>query len=122
LADSGAYFAGQRFGRHKLAPVLSPKKTWEGYFGGVIVAVLGGVVIGLVSPLGVVQCAIAAFLVGALGTLGDLAESMFKRQANAKDSGHLIPGHGGAFDRIDSLLWAGVVVYYFATLTATFLH
>jgi phosphatidate cytidylyltransferase len=122
LADSGAYFAGQRFGRHKLAPVLSPKKTWEGYFGGVIAAVLGGVVVGLVSPLGVVQCVVAAFLVGALGTLGDLVESMFKRQANAKDSGHLIPGHGGAFDRIDSLLWAGVVVYYFATLTATFLH
>jgi phosphatidate cytidylyltransferase len=116
LADSGAYFAGHRFGRHLLAPTLSPHKTWEGYVGGVIVATLGGVVIGLISPLGVLHCTLAAFLVGALGTLGDLAESMFKRQANAKDSGRLIPGHGGAFDRIDSLLWAGVVVFYYATL------
>jgi phosphatidate cytidylyltransferase len=116
LADSGAYFAGHRFGRHLLAPTLSPHKTWEGYLGGVVVAVLGGVVIGLISPLGVLHSTLAALLVGALGTLGDLAESMFKRQANTKDSGHLIPGHGGAFDRIDSLLWAGVVVFYYATL------
>ncbi len=122
LADSGAYFVGHRFGRHQLAPSLSPKKTWEGYFGGLLTAVLGGVLVGLISPLGLLQSTFAAFLVGALGTLGDLSESMFKRQANAKDSGHLIPGHGGAFDRVDSLLWAGVVVYYFATLSTTFLH
>ncbi len=118
LADSGAYTVGRRIGRHRLAPALSPKKTWEGYIGGVIAALLGGIVIGLLSPLGMVNSVIAAALVGALGTLGDLIESMFKRQAGAKDSGHLIPGHGGAFDRIDSLLWAGVVVYYFATLAA----
>jgi phosphatidate cytidylyltransferase len=116
LADSGAYFAGKRFGRHKLAPSISPKKTWEGYFGGIVVAALGGLVIGLISPFGVLHSVIAAVLVGALGTLGDLTESMFKRQANAKDSSNLIPGHGGAFDRIDSLVWAGVVIFYYATL------
>jgi phosphatidate cytidylyltransferase len=116
LADSGAFFVGRRFGRHKLAPMLSPKKTWEGYIGGVVAAILGGLLVGALSPLGPVHGAIAAFLVGALGTLGDLAESMFKRQADVKDSGHLIPGHGGVFDRIDSLLWAGVIVFYYVTL------
>jgi phosphatidate cytidylyltransferase len=116
IADSGAYVAGRRFGKHKLAPHLSPHKTWEGYFGGLIAALAGGLIIGIVSPLGVWPSIAAAFLVGALGTLGDLAESMFKRQADMKDSGHLIPGHGGVFDRIDSLLWAGVVVFYYVTI------
>lgn len=118
LADSGAYFAGRRFGRHQLAPSISPKKTWEGYIGGVAVALLGGIVIGAISPLGMLHCIIASALVGTLGTLGDLAESMFKRQAHAKDSSNLIPGHGGAFDRIDSLLWTGVLVFYYATVFA----
>ncbi|MCL4505091.1 MAG: phosphatidate cytidylyltransferase [Chloroflexi bacterium] len=118
LADSCAYYVGRRLGRHKLAPVLSPKKTWEGYIGGIVGALLGGVAIGLISPLGMASCIVAAGLVGALGTLGDLIESMFKRQAGAKDSGNLIAGHGGAFDRIDSLLWAGVIVYYYAALAA----
>lgn len=118
LADSAAFVVGRRFGRRKLAPSLSPKKTWEGYVGGVITAVLGGIVIGVVSPLGFLNAAIAGLLVGAFGTLGDLVESMFKRAARVKDSGQLIPGHGGAFDRIDSLLWAGFVVYYFSTLIA----
>ena len=116
LADSGAYLVGKRFGKRKLAPSLSPKKTWEGYFGGVGAAVLGGIVIGLVSPLGMMNSVIASLLVGIFGTLGDLVESMFKRQAHSKDSGRLIPGHGGAFDRVDSLLWAGVIVFYYATL------
>ena len=116
MADSGAYFFGRRFGRRKLAPKLSPNKTWEGYLGGVLTAVGAGLIVGVVSPLGIWHSVIAAFLAGSLGTVGDLAESMFKRQAEAKDSGHLIPGHGGAFDRIDSLLWAGVVVFYYATL------
>jgi phosphatidate cytidylyltransferase len=116
LADSGAYIAGHRFGRHLLAPSLSPHKTWEGYIGGAIVAVLGGAVVGLIAPFGVLHTTLAALLVGTLSVLGDLSESMFKRQANTKDSGHLIPGHGGAFDRIDSLLWAGVVIFYYATL------
>lgn len=118
IADSAAYFVGKSIGKHKLTPKLSPKKTWEGYLGGVAAGVLFGLLLGVISPLGMGPAIIAAGLVGALGTLGDLAESMFKRQANAKDSGTLIPGQGGAFDRIDSLMWAGVVVYHFATWIA----
>ena len=116
LADSGAYVFGKRFGKHKLAPSLSPKKTWEGYFGGIAVSLIGGFVVGLVSPLTMIHCLIVSGLVGIFGTLGDLVESMYKRQSNAKDSGHLIPGHGGIFDRIDSILWAGVIVYYYVIL------
>jgi phosphatidate cytidylyltransferase len=114
-ADSGAYLIGRRFGKRRMAPSLSPKKTWEGYAGGVAAAAAVGALIGLISPIGPLHSAALGLLVGFTGTLGDLAESMFKRQAGSKDSGHLIPGHGGVFDRIDSLLWAGVVVYYYAT-------
>ncbi|MFZ6026928.1 MAG: phosphatidate cytidylyltransferase [Chloroflexota bacterium] len=120
LADSAAYFVGIRFGRHKLAPRLSPKKTWEGYFGGVIGGTLSGMLIGLIigwlaPPWTVIDFwsgGVIGFLMGVLPTLGDLGESMIKRQVNVKDSGDIIPGHGGFFDRIDSWLWAGVIAYY----------
>lgn len=118
LADSGAYLVGRRFGRHKLAPVISPGKTWEGYAGGVAAGALGGAALGAASPLGAGHGLACGLLVGALGALGDLAESLFKRQASAKDSGQLIPGHGGVFDRLDSLLWAGVLVYFYWWLVA----
>ena len=121
IADSGAYFIGRAFGRHKLSPRLSPKKTWEGYLGGVVVGTLGAV--GLVylwriwagpafsiSPL---QGALLGFLLSTITTLGDLGESMIKRQSGLKDSSNLLPGHGGVFDRIDSWLWAAVIGYYF---------
>lgn len=113
LADSAAYLVGSRIGRRKLAPRVSPKKTWEGYVGGVAAALVGGLVFGLiVTDIGPAKAVLLAGAAGALGTLGDLSESMFKRQANAKDSGDLIPGHGGVFDRMDSVLWTGVIVYY----------
>ena len=118
LADSGAYLVGSRIGRHKLAPSISPGKTWEGYIGGILFAVLGGASIGYASPIGILVGGFGGLLVGALSTLGDLVESMFKRQANAKDSGALIPGHGGVFDRIDSMLWSGVIIYYLAYVIA----
>ena len=118
LADSGAYMVGRRFGKHKLAPVISPNKTWEGYFGGVAAGALGGAALGAVSPLGALHGLACGLLVSAFSALGDLAESLFKRQANAKDSSNLIPGHGGVFDRIDSLLWAGVIVYFYWSLVA----
>jgi phosphatidate cytidylyltransferase len=121
LADSGAYFIGRSFGRHKLSPRLSPKKTWEGYFGGVLVGTLGA--IGLmylwqiwagsafsITPL---QAGLLGFLLSTITTLGDLGESMIKRQSGVKDSSNLIPGHGGVFDRIDSWLWAALIGYYF---------
>ncbi|NJM42115.1 MAG: phosphatidate cytidylyltransferase [Anaerolineae bacterium] len=118
LADSGAYLVGRRFGKRKLAPRISPGKTVEGYLGGIVAAVLGGALLGWFAPFGVWIWA-GRRRVGWLAqlVLGDLIESMFKRQANAKDSGHLIPGHGGIYDRIDSLLWAGVLIYHLHALS-----
>ena len=120
FADSGAYLVGRTWGRHKMAPTLSPGKTWEGYFGGVVIgslltaglAALWGLVSGPTGPRAVDGAGIG-LLVSTLSPLGDLAISMVKRQVGAKDSGVLFPGHGGALDRIDSLLWAAVLGYYF---------
>ena len=113
-SDTGAYFAGRALGRHKMSPLLSPKKTWEGFIGGLLASVAAG--IGVVPLLGLpISLAAGALLgvVGALGgTLGDLAESLLKRQSGVKDSGSLIPGHGGLLDRMDSLLFTGPLVYY----------
>lgn len=107
-ADSGAYLFGRLFGKHKLAPKVSPGKTWQGLIGGLftsaVIAWLFGKWVKLdVSPLILLICSVAAALAS---VLGDLTESMFKREAGIKDSGHLIPGHGGVLDRIDSLMAA----------------
>jgi len=117
LADAGAYFIGSRFGKHFFSPRISPKKTWEGYFGGIIVGTLGTLGFTLLWQLwgsGVAgwQGALIGFIMSAITTLGDLAESVFKRQVGVKDSGNLLPGHGGFFDRIDSWIWAAVIGYY----------
>jgi phosphatidate cytidylyltransferase len=108
IADSAAYFAGRRFGKHKLAPSISPGKTWEGVIGAWLAVTAYGVAVHFLSPdtCGF-QClpqVLAAFwaLFG-LSVLGDLFESSLKRQAGIKDSGNLLPGHGGVLDRIDSL-------------------
>jgi phosphatidate cytidylyltransferase len=102
-ADIGAYFAGRRFGRLRLAPVVSPNKTWEGVLGGLaagfLVALAGKAWFGL-QGAGFLSLCVAAVLVS---VVGDLLESMFKRQQGLKDSGSLLPGHGGMLDRIDSL-------------------
>lgn len=119
VADSAAYFIGSRFGRHKLSPRLSPKKTWEGYWGGVFFGTLGGAGLTLLWPVlgGLTipwwQGGLLGLVLSLLTTLGDLGESMIKRQANSKDSSNLIPGHGGFLDRIDSWIWAAVLGYYF---------
>lgn len=104
-ADSGAYMFGKLFGKHKLAPKVSPGKTWEGLIGGLLTSALISWLFGRYAPLSVVPmtlliCSVVAALAS---VLGDLTESMFKREAGIKDSGHLIPGHGGILDRIDSL-------------------
>lgn len=116
--DSAAYFVGKRFGRHKMAPILSPKKTWEGAVGGVIGAVLGAVMCIPLLGLPITwPVAVVLGLVGAVaGPLGDLSESMIKRQIGIKDTGNAIPGHGGILDRVDSLMYIAPVLYYLIVL------
>ena len=118
--DTFAYFIGRKFGRHKLAPVISPKKTVEGAIGGI----LGGAAVGLVfvhfialasAPVETVAITI---VIGLVAMAGDLAESLIKRAANVKDSGTIIPGHGGVLDRIDSLIFTVPLLYYYLVLKA----
>lgn len=102
-ADVGAYFVGRRFGRVKLAPSISPGKTWEGVFGGLIVVVILTVVWAHFRDLGLAVLLPFCLGVAALSIVGDLTVSMFKRTAGLKDSGNLFPGHGGVLDRVDSI-------------------
>lgn len=116
-ADTSAYFVGRALGRHPLVPAISPGKTWEGTMAGL----LGGLgatfaltfILGL--PLGWGQAAILGALIVIFALAGDLAESALKRRAGVKDSGWLIPGHGGVLDRIDSIVLSVVIVYYYVT-------
>ncbi|WP_322488756.1 phosphatidate cytidylyltransferase [Chloroflexus sp.] len=118
LQDTGAFFVGRAFGRTKMAPVLSPKKSWEGFFGGMAAAIATALfcvpLLGL--PITLVEAAILGVAAGIFGPLGDLAESLIKRQVGVKDSGFIIPGHGGILDRIDSILFTGPVIYYLVVL------
>lgn len=117
-SDSGGYFAGRAFGRHKLAPAVSPSKTVEGGMG----AIAGAVLIALfakvfiIPQLGVREAMALGAVVSVLAQLGDLCESALKRAFGAKDSGWIIPGHGGILDRLDSLLFPIVFAYYYAAL------
>ncbi len=110
--DTGGYFAGKRFGRRKLAPQISPNKTWEGLFGGVaLAAVLAGLAGGFIFAQSAwVHFMILGLSVSLISVVGDLTISMFKRQTGIKDTGRLFPGHGGALDRLDSLLSAAPVM------------
>ncbi len=120
LADTGAYLVGSQIGRHKMTKRLSPKKSWEGYLGGILLSTLGTALLawlwqvwaGPGTAITPAHGAWVGFILGALTIFGDLGESMIKRQVGIKDSGNLLPGHGGIFDRIDSWLWAGVIGYY----------
>jgi phosphatidate cytidylyltransferase len=123
--DTGAYFIGRARGKHKLAPAISPAKTWEGAIGGLISAVLAAIVIAMVLELISVkvgapfvfrywQIMLLGFLVGLFAQLGDLIESLLKRNMGVKESGNLLPGHGGILDRFDSLIFVGAVIYYYA--------
>ena len=115
-ADAGAYYIGRAFGKHKLAPSISPGKTWEGVVGGIAAALAMGALshfwffrelpLKYILPLAVVMTIV--------GILGDLAESALKRGAGAKDAANLLPGHGGILDRLDSLLFNAPLIYYFA--------
>jgi phosphatidate cytidylyltransferase len=115
--DAAAFFTGHYLGRHKLAPKISPAKTWEGTLGGFALSIAAGLIL-TVKPLGVpwYLAIVLGILLGIAAVLGDLAESLIKRQTHVKDSGQIMPGHGGILDRIDSLLFAVIVVYVFAQL------
>ncbi len=119
FTDTGAYFIGKNLGKHKLAPRLSPKKTWEGYWGGVFFGTLGSMLFAWLwrEQLGInlLQGAMLGITLAMLTVLGDLGESMIKRQSGIKDSSNILPGHGGIFDRIDSWIWAAPLGYYIIT-------
>ena len=114
-SDTTAFFAGRAWGKHRLAPRISPRKTWEGAVAGVLGAIIASLalVIFFNLPLSHWQAGLLGLLVSVFGQLGDLAESLFKRNMGVKESGKLLPGHGGALDRIDSVVFASVVAYYF---------
>ncbi len=117
--DSGAYFVGRAIGKRPLAPVVSPNKTWEGAVGGFVASVAAAVAVGhLALDLPVLTGVGAGAIIGVFGQFGDLAESALKRGAGVKDSGRLIPGHGGLLDRLDSLTFAAPALYYFLLLPA----
>lgn len=118
LGDSGAYYVGKRFGRHKLSPRISPKKTVEGLAGGISTSIVAAIVIHFTFfpnfPLH--HAIIAGAILSFAGVIGDLAESMWKRSAAVKDSGTLLPGHGGFLDRFDSILFTAPILYCYWTL------
>ena len=113
VGDSLAYFTGRAIGRHKMAPELSPGKTWEG----AVAILLGSLLVGFAAArwiaLPALHLGAMAVLANLAGQLGDLTESAYKRAAGAKDSGALLPGHGGMLDRVDSLIFAAPVVWYY---------
>jgi phosphatidate cytidylyltransferase len=116
--DTGGYVAGNLWGRHKLFPEISPKKSWEGVAGGVVLCVAAVLVLQVLFPFysaffKVYELILIALLLSASGQVGDLVESMVKRSLKVKDSGGIIPGHGGVFDRIDSLLFNAPVLFYY---------
>ena len=114
-ADTGAFFVGRTFGRHSLAPAISPKKSWEGFVGGVLAAVGMAFVIlykDRAEFLSVPESLLLGLVIALAAVLGDLFESAVKRDLDVKDSGHVLGGHGGMLDRLDSLLWAGPAAYF----------
>lgn len=120
--DTGAYAIGSVYGKHKMTPRLSPKKSWEGYFAGLFTSVLIGAFFAYAFsslpplPLGEwidpIQGGLLGLFIGALTPLGDLGESMLKRQSGLKDSSNFFPGHGGFLDRIDSWIWGAAIGYF----------
>ena len=117
-ADMAAYYGGMLFGSHKLAPTISPGKTWEGAIAGMMISLLAGALahFWFFTELPLKLALPLAALMNVLGVLGDLTESALKRSAGAKDTANILPGHGGLLDRMDSLLFNAPVIYYFARL------
>ncbi|MGA9769076.1 MAG: phosphatidate cytidylyltransferase [Blastocatellia bacterium] len=118
LTDTGAYYTGRSIGRHKLAPRISPGKTIEGAVGGFIAAIITGPLCRLIffPEIPLLHAALLGAAIGIIGQVGDLAESMLKRGSDVKDSGTLLPGHGGMLDRVDSILFCAPLLYYYARI------
>ena len=118
LGDSGAYYVGKSLGKHKLSPRISPKKTIEGLAGGIATSIIAAVVAHFTffKEFPLVHAIIAGVILSFCGVIGDLAESMWKRSADVKDSGTLIPGHGGFLDRFDSIFFTAPILYCYWTL------
>jgi len=115
--DTGAYLTGMSFGRHKLMERISPKKTWEGFIGGIIIAsVVAWFLSGWLGVVDKMHWVVIALIVSGAGTYGDLTESMLKRSTGVKDSGDIMPGHGGFLDRFDSTIVSFPLVYLFISL------
>jgi len=116
-SDTAAFFIGKKLGRHKLAPNISPGKTWEGTMGGILGAIIMSILFFTPTPFRLPlvywQAIGLSVLVSIFGQVGDLVESLLKRNMGVKDSGTLLPGHGGILDRMDSIIFAGIVVYYY---------
>lgn len=113
MTDIGAYYIGCRYGKTPLAPEISPKKTVEGSIGGIAFAIFTSLIIGSIINMDILNSIIAAVIFSGAAQLGDLAESMMKRDANTKDSSDLLPGHGGVLDRADSFIFTAPVAYYY---------
>jgi phosphatidate cytidylyltransferase len=115
LGDAGAYYVGKRFGKRKLSPHISPKKTVEGGIGGMITSIVTAIVIQMtfLPEIPLVHAMAMAIVLSISGVIGDLAESMWKRSAAVKDSGALIPGHGGVLDRFDSIFFTAPILYVY---------
>ncbi|HYP41589.1 MAG TPA: CDP-archaeol synthase [Chloroflexia bacterium] len=116
--DTGAYFVGSLIGRYKLIPHISPGKTWEGLAGGALGAIIAAIALSGLLRLDITQAVFLGLLVCAAAVAGDLCESLLKRAAGVKDSSRLIPGHGGVLDRLDSILFVVLAVYWFAQVAA----
>jgi phosphatidate cytidylyltransferase len=114
-SDTGAYYAGMAFGKRRLYEKISPKKSVEGLIGGIAAAMTVALLCSflLVNGLGAAEAVVLGMALALVGTLGDLAESLIKRSAGVKDSGTLFPGHGGVLDRMDSMLFAAPVLFYY---------
>lgn len=122
VGDTAAMFGGKAFGKHKLAPTVSPNKTIEGFVSGIVGAMIVGVIMYFwkLEPLGMYHVLFMALGCSIFGQLGDLVESMWKRSLNIKDSSAIIPGHGGILDRFDSLLFAAPFMWYYITYNFVF--
>ena len=120
ICDSAAYFIGKPFGKHKIAPSISPNKSWEGGIAGLIAAIATWAAARALIPelagISIVTVFAMGIIVGVLGQIGDFAESLLKRDAGVKDSSSLIPGHGGVLDRIDSILFVAPITYFYLSV------